>query len=69
MTPHEKLNFIQNIVYELLEGEAGHEGFIDDLANTKSQLQEILYVIERVIPTHSDDLDNVISDYENVHHI
>ena len=44
MTPHEKLNFIQNIVYELLEGEAGHEAFIDDL-------------------------DNVISDYENVHHI
>ena len=69
MTPHENLNFIQNIVYELLEGEAGHEAFIDDLANTKSQLQEILYVIERVTPTHSDDLDNVISDYENVHHI
>ena len=69
MTTHEKLNFIQNIVYELLEGEAGHEAFIDDLANTKSQLQEILYVIERVTPTHSDDLDNVISDYENVHHI
>ena len=69
MTPHEKLNFIHNIVYELLEGEAGHEAFIDDLANTKSQLQEILYVIERVTPTHSDDLDNVISDYDNVHHI
>ena len=69
MTPHEKLNFIQNIVYELLEGEAGLEAFIDDLANTKSQLQEILYVIERVTPTHSDDLDNVISDYDNVHHI
>ena len=69
MTQHEKLNFIQNIVYELLEGEAGHEAFIDDLANTKSQLQEILYVIERVTPTHSDDLDNVISDYDNVHHI
>ena len=69
MTPHEKLNFIQNIVYELLAGEAGHEAFIDDLANTKSQLQEILYVIERVTPTHSDDLDNVISDYDNVHHI
>ena len=69
MTPHEKLNFIQHIVYELLEGEAGHEAFIDDLAYTKSQLQEILYVIERVTPTHSDDLDNVISDYENVHHI
>ena len=69
MTPHEKLNFIQNIVYELLEGEAGHEACIDDLANTKSQLQEILYVIERVTPTHSDDLDNVISDYDNVHHI
>ena len=48
MTVHEKLQFIQNIVYELLEGEAGHESFIDDLADTKSQLQEILYVIERV---------------------
>ena len=48
MTVHEKLQFIQNIVYELLEGEAGHESFIDDLANTKSQLQEILNVIERV---------------------
>ena len=69
MTPHEKLNFIQNIVYEFLEGEAGHEAFIDDLANTKSQLQEILYVIERVTPTHSDDLDNVITDFDNVHHI
>ena len=69
MTPHEKLNFIQNLVYELLEGEAGDETFIDDLGYTKSQLQEILYVIERVTPTHSDDLDNVISDYDNVHHI
>ena len=48
MTVHEKLQFIQNIVYELLDGEAGDEAFIDDLANTKSQLQEILYVIERV---------------------
>ena len=66
MTPHEKLNFIQNIVYELFEGELAHK---DDLDYTKSQLQEILYVIERVTPTHSDDLDNVISDYENVHHI
>ena len=69
MTPHEKLNFIQNIVYELLEGEAGHETFIDDLANTKSQLQEILYVIERVTPTHSDDLDTVVDDYDGVHGI
>ena len=69
MTPHEKLNFIQNIVYELLEGEAGLEAFCLDHVNTKSQLQEILYVIERVTPTHSDDLDNVISDYDNVHHI
>ena len=66
MTPHEKLNFIQNIVYELFEGELAHK---DDLDYTKSQLQEILYVIERVTPTHSDDLDNVISDYDNVHHI
>ena len=48
MTQTDKLKFIQNIVHELLEGEAGHEAFIDDLANTKSQLQEILYVIERV---------------------
>ena len=62
MTPHEKLNFIQNIVYELLEGEVADKWI-------KSQLQEILYVIERVTPTHSDDLDNVISDYDNVHHI
>ena len=69
MTPHEKLNFIQNIVYELLEGEAGHESFIDDLANTKSQLQEILFVIEQVTPTHSDDLDTVVDDYDNVHPI
>ena len=69
MTTHEKLQFIQNIVYELLDGEAGHEAFIYDLGYTKSQLQEILYVIERVTPTHSDDLDNVISDYDNVHHI
>ena len=66
MTPHEKLNFIQNIVYELLEGEAGHEAFIDDLANTKSQLQEILYVIERITPTHSDDLDTVVDDFKGV---
>ena len=69
MTPYEKLNFIQNIVYELLEGEAGHEVFIDDLAYTKSQLQEILYVIERVTPTHSDDLDTVVDDYDGVHGI
>ena len=76
MTPHEKLNFIQNIVYELLDhpvrdtmGEAGHKGFIDDLANTKSQLQEILFVIEQVTPTHSDDLDTVVDDYDNVHPI
>ena len=69
MTPHEKLNFIQNIVYELLEGEAGLEAFCLAHVNTKSQLQEILYVIERVTPTHSDDLDNIISDYDNVHHI
>ena len=69
MTPHEKLNFIQNIVYELLEGEAGDETFIDDLGYTKSQLQEILYVIERVTPTHSDDLDTVVDDYDGVHGI
>ena len=69
MTPHEKLNFIQNIVYELLDGEAGHESFIDDLANTKSQLQEILFIIEQVTPTHSDDLDTVVDDYDGVHGI
>ena len=67
MTPHEKLQFIQNIVYELLDGEAGHEAFIDDLANTKSQLQEILYVIESVSPTHSEE--NGVLDEENVHSI
>ena len=67
MTVHEKLQFIQNIVYELLDGEAGHEAFIDDLANTKSQLQEILYVIERVSPTHSEE--NGVLDEENVHSI
>ena len=67
MTTHEKLQFIQNIVYELLDGEAGHEAFIDDLANTKSQLQEILYVIERVSPTHSEE--NGVLDEENVHSI
>ena len=69
MTPHEKLNFIQNLVYELLEGEAGDETFIDDLGYTKSQLQEILFVIEQVTPTHSDDLDTVVDDYDNVHPI
>ena len=69
MTPHEKLNFIQNIVYELLEDESRiFSGSLVEV-DIKEKLQEILYVIERVIPTHSDDLDNVISDYENVHHI
>ena len=69
MTPHEKLNFIQNIVYELLEDESRiFSGSLVEV-DIKEKLQEILYVIERVTPTHSDDLDNVISDYENVHHI
>ena len=69
MTPHEKLNFIQNIVYELLEDESRiFSGSLVEV-DIKDKLQEILYVIERVTPTHSDDLDNVISDYENVHHI
>ena len=54
MTPHEKLNLIQNIVYEILEGgerwKGGdlHPEYLEYLANTKSQLQEILYVIEQV---------------------
>ena len=69
MTPHEKLNFIQNIVYELLEDESRiFSGSLVEV-DIKEKLQEILYVIERVTPTHSDDLDNVISDYDNVHHI
>ena len=69
MTPHEKLNFIQNIVYELLEDESRiFSGSLVEV-DIKEKLQEILYVIERVTPTHSDDLDNVITDYENVHHI
>ena len=67
MTPHEKLQFIQNIVYELLDGEAGHEAFIYDLGYTKSQLQEILYVIEQVRPTHSEE--NGVLDEEHVHGI
>ena len=66
MTPHEKLNFIQNVVYELFEGELAYK---DDLANTKSQLQEILFIIEQVTPTHSDDLDTVVDDYDGVHGI
>ena len=60
MTPHEKLQFIQNIVYELLEGEVADKWI-------KSQLQEILYVIERVSPTHSEE--NGVLDEENVHSI
>ena len=67
MTTHEKLQFIQNIVYELLDGEAGHESFIDDLADTKEKLQEILYVIERVRPTHSEE--NGVLDDDHVHGI
>ena len=67
MTVHEKLQFIQNIVYELLDGEAGHESFIGDLADTKEKLQEILYVIERVRPTHSEE--NGVLDEEHVHGI
>ena len=67
MTTHEKLQFIQNIVYELLDGEAGHEAFIDDLADTKEKLQEILYVIEQVRPTHSEE--NGVLDEEHVHGI
>ena len=46
MTQTDKLKFIQNIVHELLEGEEGHEAFIDDLAETNLQLQEIIYIIE-----------------------
>lgn len=69
MTPHEKLNFIQNVVYELLEDESRiFSGSLVEV-DIKEKLQEILFVIEQVTPTHSDDLDTVVDDYDGVHGI
>ena len=67
MTPHEKLQFIQNIVYELLDGELAVAGAFIKVDGAKEKLQEILYVIERVSPTHSEE--NGVLDEENVHSI
>ncbi len=69
MTPNEKLEYIKRSVYELLEGEAGHESFIDDLGETKERLQDILYTIEKVNPLYSEA--EIESGYvnEDVHEI
>ncbi len=48
MTLQEKLEYIQKSIYELLDGESGHESFIEDLGDTKEKLQDILFVIERI---------------------
>ncbi len=54
MTSNEKLEYIKRSIYELLEGEAGNESFINDLGETKEKLQDILYTIERVNPLYSE---------------
>ncbi len=54
MTPNEKLEYIKRSVYELLDGEAGDEVFINDLGETKEKLQDILYTIEKINPLYSE---------------
>tara|TARA_R110002020_G_scaffold32352_2_gene99576 strand:+ start:583 stop:801 length:219 start_codon:yes stop_codon:yes gene_type:complete len=41
----EKLEWIRISINELLEGESGHESFIDDLGKTKETLEDIIDVI------------------------
>ena len=68
MTQTDKLKFIQNIVHELLEGEEGDEAFIDELAETKLQLQEIIYIIESNTLCNAVDVRSLDND-EQVHGI
>ena len=69
MTPNEKLEYIKRSVYELLDGEAGDEVFINDLGETKEKLQDILYTIEKINPLYSEaEIESGILN-EDVHEI
>ena len=42
----EALEYIEDVVTDMLDGEAGYEPFIDDLGDTKEKLQGILLTIK-----------------------
>jgi hypothetical protein len=46
MSEKEKLEYIEDVVGDMLDGEAGYEPFIDDLGDTKEKLQGILLIIK-----------------------